>query len=64
MARREWSRGTTRCTLDYVHGLCLQVQLSGLRWPRRGVQGVTGAFPGAADFCARTLMICPVCDLL
>ena len=28
------------------------------------VQEVTHAFPGAADFCVRTLMIVPPCDLL
>ena len=64
MALREWSRGTPRCTLEHIHGLYLQVQFSGLRWPRRGVQEVTAAFLGAADFCARTLMICPVCEPL
>ena len=68
MALKEWSRGTPHCTIAV--GLCLQVQFFGLSWPRRGVQEVTGLslyyqlFSGAADVCARTLMICPVCDVL
>ena len=67
MALKEWPSGTPHCTLAV--GLCFQV-LFGLSWPRRGLQEVTGLslyyqlFPGAADDCARTFMICPVCDVV
>ena len=40
MALKEWSGGLYNRL--YIYGLCLQVQFSGLRWPTRGVQEVTG----------------------
>ena len=40
MALKGWSKGMYNRL--YISGPCLQVQFSGLRWPRRGVQEVTG----------------------
>ena len=45
---RNNSKATASRELQEVTGLSLHYQL----------------FPGAADVCARTLMICPVCDVL